>query len=60
MKEARSCMEYPYDSFGLSNLLGKLCFGEFGFLFLISFCYSVFVVHLDVDAKSADSWYKAK
>eukprot|EP01038_Epipyxis_sp_PR26KG_P010103 gene10103-13579_t len=38
LKEVISCMENPFDNFGLMPLS----------------------VHLDVDAKSADSWYKAK
>lgn len=38
LAEVRSCMENPFDHFGLKPMR----------------------VHLDVDAKSADSWYKAK
>jgi hypothetical protein len=44
-------------------LPGCTCYVESLFLFylFIVFSFQIFlIVHLDVDAKSADSWYKAK
>lgn len=55
MIEVRSCMENPSDDVGLSKLLGIISIFV-GLFFHLTFC----IVHLDVDAKSADSWYKAK
>lgn len=59
MKEVRHCMENPFDNHGLSKLLGKSDDIEL-YSRALTLSFVDCLVHLDVDAKSADSWYKAK
>lgn len=68
MREVRAIMEQPFDNIGLSKLKGMLlhvCVCTLAVIAVMLFMtasVSIFLslVHLDVDAKSADSWYKAK
>ncbi len=61
MQEVRACMERPFDSHGLSELRGEYCVMWWFFVDLLNLhMWCACAVHLDVDAKSADSWYKAK
>lgn len=73
MAEVRECMENPFDHYGLHPLRGTtIAFAaNFCIVFVVGPIHvhlriacsnysSTITVHLDVDAKSADSWYKAK
>lgn len=61
LNEVRSCMENPFDNFGLPPMLGKKTI-QYSIICKLVMLLTTVVepVHLDVDAKSADSWYKAK
>lgn len=56
LAEVIACMENPFDGKALKPLLGEISLLVIEFYSLIDLC----LVRLDVDAKSADSWYKAK